>query len=77
MTYLSILLMVRNSFELKNKINYLVKLIKYTEKNLMEIVIKDIKALEFQNINNEIYTGCGHIMLELAIPLCIFLNTKI
>ena len=62
--------------ELKNKINYLVKLINLTKKNLMELVIKDIKALEFENINNEIYTGWGHIMLELAIPLCIFLKTK-
>ena len=42
----------------------------------MELVTKDKKSLEFENINNEVYTGWGHIMMELAIPLCIFLKTK-
>jgi hypothetical protein len=62
--------------ELKKYFNYIVKLFPPKKKNLMELVINDMKDLDFKNINNEIYTGWGHIMMELALPLCIFLETK-
>lgn len=61
---------------IKKHFKYLIKLIKPKKKNLMELVINNKKSLDFENINNEIHTGWGHIMMELGIPLSIFLEAK-
>lgn len=64
------------SHNLKKYFKYIINLKNYKKKNLMELVINNKKGLDFENINNKIYTGWGHIMMEIAIPLCIFLETK-
>lgn len=45
-------------------------------KNHMQLVNDNKKGIEFENINNKLYTGSGHIVMELGIPLSIFLEPK-
>jgi hypothetical protein len=47
-----------------------------TKKNHMQLVKDDKKNIEFENINGKLYTGNGHIMMEMAIPFSIFLEPK-
>ena len=42
----------------------------------MQLVNDNKKGIEFENINNNLYTGLGHIVMELGIPLSIFLEPK-
>lgn len=62
--------------KLKKYFNYLIKPINPEKKNLMKLVNEDKKGLDFENINNNIFSGWGHIMMEVAIPFCIFLETE-
>ena len=44
--------------------------------NNLEYVKNNKNNISFKNINNKIYTGWGHIMMELAIPLCLELKPE-
>lgn len=48
-----------------------------SKRNIMKDIIDNkINSLKFKNINNKTYTGLGHIMMELAIPICVMLNPE-
>lgn len=44
--------------------------------NYLKNVKDNINDISFKNKNNKIYTGWGHIMMELAIPLCLELKPE-
>jgi hypothetical protein len=47
------------------------------KRNIMEDIIDNkVNSLKFSNINNKTYTSLGHIMMELAIPICVMLNPE-
>ena len=47
------------------------------QRNIMKDIIENkVNSLKFSNINNKTYTGLGHIIMELAIPICVMLNPK-
>jgi len=59
---------------LKDKIDFMVNL--NFKNNYMENVKNNINDIYFKNKDNKIYTGWGHIMMELAIPLCLELKPE-
>lgn len=60
--------------KLKQKMHYTVNLV--NSSNAMKMVKEDVKGIEFKNIDNVLYSNWGHVMMELAIPLSIYLNPK-
>ena len=62
--------------KLRKKVDFMISI--NWKENYMDNVARNIKDIEFKNKNNDnkIYTGWGHIMMELAIPLCLFLKPK-
>ena len=59
---------------LQEKTDFMVELDSKT--NNMKNVKNDINDVSFKNKNNKLFTGWGHIMMELAIPLCIKLKPE-
>lgn len=59
---------------LRKRTDFMVNL-KITNNNL-EYVKNNKNNISFKNKNNKIYTGWGHIMMELAIPLCLELKPE-
>ena len=59
---------------LRNKMHYITNI--DLSKNHMQSVKDDKKNIEFENRNNKLYTGAGHTVMELGIPLSIFLEPQ-
>jgi hypothetical protein len=59
---------------LEDKIDFMVNL--NLKNNYMENVKNNINDINFKNKDNKIYTGWGHIIMELAIPLCLELKPE-
>ena len=59
---------------LREKFDYLVEL--DWHKNSMRLVKDDKKGIEFRNRDNKLYSNWGHIMMELAIPMALFLEPE-
>tara|TARA_B100000886_G_C20410290_1_gene486698 strand:- start:1120 stop:1878 length:759 start_codon:yes stop_codon:yes gene_type:complete len=58
---------------LQKRTNFMVTI---TKNNNLEYVKNNINDISFKNKNNQIHTGWGHIMMELAIPLCLELKPE-